>query len=292
MKKIFNILAVAVLVLLMGSCDRKAEFVHETFASFYASSYTVSELDGEFVVPVVLYNPTGSDIQVSVSAVDGTAVAGEDFEIVSPANGLLNFTAGTDSLAVKVAVTSHEGVITGAKSFTLKLASATEGVSVGNVNTVPVKIQDVDHPLAKFFGVWKATTFEEAYMGMNVTLTLDIAADEKDDTKVVITTVDQMLANVVGITTPVVLEASATYNTEDGTGHIIIPKGQAVGFNYGYGEWVYMGLDAASFGEASSYIDIEMFLNADGTISVPNAFGIFDDKYIWASYVGGYTLTK
>ena len=32
--------------------------------------------------------------------------------------------------------------------------------------------------------------------------------------------------------------------------------------------------------------------DADGTMTVPNGFGIFDDKYIWASYVGGYTLTK
>lgn len=292
MKKIFNILAVAVLVLLAGSCNRKVEFEHETFASFYASSYTVSELDGEFVVPVVLYNPTGSDIQISVSAVDGTAVAGEDYEIVSPANGLLNFTGDTDSLAVKVAVTSHEGVITGAKAFTLKLASATDGVTLGNVNTIPVKIQDVDHPLAKFFGVWSATTFEEAYMGMDVTMTFDIAADETDETKVVITTVDQMLANVVGITTPVVLEGYAEYNSEDGTGQLIIPNGQAVGFNYGYGEWVYLGFDAESFNDATSYANIVMILNTDGTMTVPYGFGIFDDKYIWASYVGGYTLTK
>ena len=292
MKRIFNIISVAALVLFAASCDRKVEFQHESFASFRAVNFNVNEDGGSVVIPVMMINPTGTDTQISVAVTSDSAVEGTDFEVVTPANGILNFPAGTDSLAVEIAISKDFiGEFTGPKEFSLKIASVTEGVSVGNFDTASVTIQDLDHPLSAFFGTWTGKTFEEIYMGVNVTMSFKIAADPKDIKKLVIETTDQMMANVVGYTTPVILTADAEYKA-DGTGTIVIPNGQATGFTYDYGPWFYMGFDAASFEDAAGYENIVMKLNADGTMTVPNGFGIFDDQYIWASYVGGYTLTK
>jgi len=87
------------------------------------------------------------------------------------------------------------------------------------------------------------------------------------------------------------LEATATLN-DDGTGKIVIPNGQSMGMDLNVGPGVYMGVDAPSYGAANDYSDIVMILNADGTMTVPNGYGVFDDQYIYGYYMGGYTLTK
>ena len=293
MKKILNILSVAVLALMAASCNRSVEFEHESFATFNTINYSVAENGKTLTIPVSIYNPKGSETQIAVKVVEGAAENGTDFEIVTPANGILTFGAGVDSLAIVMSISdAFVGEFTGAKDFQLVLSSLTEGVSVGNFNTATVTINDTDHPLSEFFGTWSGKTFEEAYMEADVTLEFNITADSKDISKVVMSIVDPMMATVVGYKTPVVLTADAKYNPEDGTGTIVVPNGQATGFEYSYGAWVYMGFNAADFGSASGYENLVMKLNADGKITVANGFGIFDDMYIWASYVGGYTLTK
>ena len=113
----------------------------------------------------------------------------------------------------------------------------------------------------------------------------DIAADPDDFTKLVITTQDYVLS------APVELTADAELN-EDGTGIIVIPTGQPLGYDLKAGPGVYMGLNSPTFSAATSYSDIIMNLNSDGTMTVPNGYGVFDDQYIFGCYVGGYTLTK
>ena len=131
MKRIFNIISVAALVLFAAYCDRKVEFQHESFASFRAVNFNVNEDGGSVVIPVMMINPTGTDTQISVAVTSDSAVEGTDFEVVTPANGILNFPAGTDSLAVEIAISKDFiGEFTGPKEFSLKIASVTEGVSV------------------------------------------------------------------------------------------------------------------------------------------------------------------
>lgn len=290
-RNLIFLVAAAFTLLLSVSCDRTVEYEFNPYATLYTTSYTVDENVGELKIPVAIYNPTGSEVQVSVKLLEGLAEEGVDYELISPASGILSFSGETDSLDVVLGIKSFEGEFTGTKNFALEISSLTAGLTVGNIKTANVTINDLDHPLAPFFGVWSAVTYEEVYLETDVTLTFDIAADPNDVTKVVASIVDPMMSAVVGYTKPVVLSGNATLN-DDGTGVLVIPNAQATGFEYSYGPWLYMGLDAKDFGSASEYTDIVMNLNADGTITVPNAFGIFDDSYIWASYVGGYTLTK
>ena len=90
MKKIY-IIAAALTLVLTASCNRKVGFEHETFATLDAVSYSVDETVGKLIVPVSIYNPTGAEVQISVSVDDVTATSGTDYDIVSPALGLLTF---------------------------------------------------------------------------------------------------------------------------------------------------------------------------------------------------------
>lgn len=291
MKRNLILLVAAVFTLLAVSCSRKVEYDYQTFATLYTTSYITNEAVGEIEIPVILYNATGSESQVSVKLVEGKAEEGKDIELISPANGILVFTGETDTLNVVVGITSYEGELTGAKDFKVQLSSISPETSVGNVNTAKVTINDLDHPLYPYFGSWSGSTLEEVYTGAVHTIKFDIAEYPDDYTKLLLTTIDPMMSSVVGYTNEIQLYANAVLN-EDGTGQVVIPGGQATGFEYSYGPWVYMGLNAQSFDNASDYTDIVFNLNADGALNVPNAYGIFDDSYIWASYVGGFNLTK
>lgn len=291
MKRNLILLVAAVFTLLAVSCSRKVEYDYQTFATLYTTSYITNEAVGEIEIPVILYNATGSESQVSVKLVEGKAEEGKDIELISPANGILVFTGETDTLNVVVGITSYEGELTGAKDFKVQLSSISPETSVGNVNTAKVTINDLDHPLYPYFGSWSGSTLEEVYTGAVHTIKFDIAEYPGDYTKLLLTTIDPMMSSVVGYTDEIQLYANAVLN-EDGTGQVVIPEGQATGFEYSYGPWVYMGLNAQSFDNASDYTDIVFNLNADGALNVPNAYGIFDDSYIWASYVGGFNLTK
>ena len=92
----------------------------------------------------------------------------------------------------------------------------------GKHTLAKVAIADLDHPLNAFIGSWSGNTTEE-FTGASITMMFDIAADPDDFTKLVITTQD----NVLGV--PVELTADAELN-EDGTGIIVIPTGQPLGY--------------------------------------------------------------
>lgn len=291
MKRNITLFVAAVFTLLAVSCNRKVEYEYHTFATLYTTSYITNEGAGQIELPVILYNSTGSEAQVSVKLLEGKAVEGTDIELITPANGLLVFSGDTDTLKVVVGITSYEGELTGAKDFSVQLSSISPETKVGNVNTAKVTINDLDHPLYPYFGSWSGKTLEEVYTEAVQDVKFDIAEYPGNYEKLYLTTIDPMMSSVVGYTKPIVLTANAVLNS-DMTGTLTIPMGQATGFEYSYGPWVYMGVDAASFNDASGYTDIVFNLNADGTMTVPNAYGIFDDKYIWASYVGGFNLTK
>ena len=291
MKRNFIILVAAMFTLLAVSCNRKVEYSYQTFATLYTTSYITNEGVGEIEIPVILFNSTGAESQVSVKLIEGKAKEGEDIELISPASGLLTFTGESDTLKVVVGITSYEGELTGAKDFSVQISSISPETTVGNVNTAKVTINDLDHPLYPFFGMWKGTTYDEVLTKKDQAVKFEIAEYPDDYTKLLLYTVDPVLSSVIGYTDEIKLYAKATIN-EDGTGQIVIPQGQSTGLDLGDGACVYLGLDAPSYFEASSFMDIVFNLNADGTVSVPNAYAVFDDKYIYASYVGGFNLTK
>ena len=289
MKRNIIFIAVAAITLLAASCSRKCEYVFETYATLYKTSYMVDENAGEVKLPVILRNSNGSEVQISVAATEGKAIEGTDFEIISPASGILTFTGESDTLEVVVKISdAFMGDFTGTKDFSLQIASITDGVTVGNVNKTSISINDLDHPLAPFVGVWSGTTSEQ-FSGASMSMSYEIATNPDDVTKLNLTTSDPILAGY-GIPTLFTLEADAVINT-DGTGQIVIGGGQPVGIDQD-GPCVYLGLDTPTFTEASSFGEITFNLGVDGKISVPNGIGLFDVKYIYGTYVGGFTLTK
>lgn len=271
-------------LLLSASCNRKYEYEQLTYATLYKTSYSVAENIGEVKIPVLLNNATGAEVNISVALTEGLAEEGTDYELISPASGMLTFSGETDSLDIVISIKSFEGEFTGSKDFSLEIASLSEGVSVGNYATAKVSISDLDHPLSPLLGNWKGATTEQFNaLGLNMAFTIN--ADAKDFTKVVVSTKDFM----IGI--PVEMSGTGEINS-DGTGSIVIYAEQPLGIDLNAGPGCYIGLSTPEYGESSKIADIVMNLNADGTLTVPNGIAIMDDKYIYACYVGGYTMTK
>ena len=154
-RNIILFVAAAVALLSTVSCSRKVEYEFEAYATMYGASYSVSETAGEFKLPVLLQNATGSDVQITVNVAEGKAKEGVDYEVLSPANGILNFSGETDSLDVVIKIfDTFKEEFTGTKDFTVSIASATNGVNVGIINQTKVSIEDINHPLARFIGKW------------------------------------------------------------------------------------------------------------------------------------------
>lgn len=161
-------------LVLSASCNRKIELQPQTFATFDAVSFSVDETAPSVSVPVSIYNPTGSEVQVTVKGVDGKAVNGVDYEIVSPASGILTFSGDVATQNIEVKINGQVGEFTNNKDFTIQIASATAGISVGNFNTARVVIKDLDHPLASILGEYSGVGVFASVGGVyNWTLTID-----------------------------------------------------------------------------------------------------------------------
>ena len=274
------------LVLFAGSCDRKVEFQHESFATFKTVSFNVNETESSLVVPVMIYNPTGAETQVSVTVSSNTAVEGTDFEVVNPANGILTFSAETDSLAVEIAISNDfVGEFTGTKSFSIQIASITEGVNVGNFNVATVNILDLDHPLSALIGEWNGTlTFaDEAGSQMPTTLKMSSIDSDQTYTKLSITGLEPAYAQYV--TTPL----EGVFDKE--TNILTIPAGQLgmyVSSNY---DFLFIGLD-----ESWSSIVNPRFLYDEATCTLTqlDTFGVMDNNSgtIYSAYYPGAVFTK
>lgn len=286
MKKILNIISVAVLVLIAASCDRKVEFQSETFATFYTNVYSVNEDAGKVSIPVLLYNPTGSEVQFSVKVNAGKAEEGKDFEIVSPANGILTFTGETDSLTIEISISDDfVGEFTGGKNFEIQLGSITEGTKVGNYNVASVNILDLDHPLAALIGEWEGTLVFADKAGTKFPVTLKTSSIDSDETytKLYVEGLEPAYAQYV--TTP--LEGVFDKATKT----LTIPAGQLGMYVSSAYDFLFIGLD-----ESWSSIINPRFLydEATNTLTQLDTFGVMDnnDGSIYSAYNAGAVFTK
>ena len=163
MKKIFIFLAAVVGIGLMHSCNGVSEYYREAFVSLNTASVTITEAATatSYQLPVFLYNVDGaSTVTYTVEAVSATE--GVDYT-VNNASGVLNFASGEKEKTIDVTITGQPGVYTGDTQFKIKLASASEGISLGNINVCTVTIKDADHPLSNLFGDYtiKAVTVND-----------------------------------------------------------------------------------------------------------------------------------
>ena len=271
-----NILAAAALSALFVSCDRTAEFEPGQFVSLDHYAYSVKESVGELTIPVHVYNHT-SEVQVSVSVLANTAVEGTDYELVTPASGVLTFAPGETTKSITFTIKSFLGTYTGAKNFGVKIASATDGVTVGNVNSASVTINDEDHPLSMFLGDWTGTfnTGGGTYAGH----TISITAVEGDVTKVYVNNLEPYFANA-GLVAPDYNVFVGVVN-EDKT-VITLALEQPIGY-----QGAYLVGYADPDGETTA-ADVTMVLNEDGTLTIPNFWGIYGGG--WFNYCFGPTV--
>lgn len=288
MKKI-NFIAAAIVLVLSASCNREIELQPQTFATLDAVSFSVDETVGKVSVPVSIYNPTGAEVQVTVKGVDGRGVKGVDYDIVSPSSGILTFSGDVTTQNIEVEITDFSGEFTGGKDFTIEIASATAGVSVGNLNTAYFTIKDLDHPLAAFIGEWTGGPLVDFFYGDQYTLNLTIVSNDDDPTfnSVLVQNIDPYFAGA-GFNSNNGCNIFVAVANEDRT-QLLLESGQPIG----YSTCQLLGFDGPDLNTAGTTQYMLFDLNADGTLTIPNAFGVYNAGEGWYSaYLGGVTLSK
>lgn len=289
MKKIYYI-AAAIVLMTSASCNRAIELQPQTFATLDAVTFSVDETVGKVAVPVSIYNPTGAEVQVTVKAVDGKGVKGVDYEIVSPASGILTFSGETTTQNIEVEITDFSGEFTGGKDFTIEIASATAGVSVGSYDTAFFTIKDLDHPLAAFIGDWTGGPLVDFFYGDQYALNISIVSNDNDPTfnSVLIQNIDPYFAGA-GFSAASGCNIFLAVANEDRT-QLLLESGQPVG----YDDCVIMGFDGPDLSSANTTQYALFNLNTDGTLTIPNAFGVYSSNAggWYSAYLGGLTLSK
>ncbi len=265
MKRI-NIILGALVLLLSVACDRNVDFQHETFVTFDDVTYSVNENVGSISLPVTVYNPSGKEIQVTVLGVDGTgekgATEGVDYEIVSPASGILTFAPSDTTLYVEISL-KHDKVLTGTKNFQVQINSATEGINVGGFNLATVKILDNEHPLAPMIGEWTGTL--NGLTGTDYETTINIEAVDDDDTFTKLK-LDSGIDPMFGKGSTVVFIATADITT----GLIELPSEQL----NGYENFYLQGIGLDSEGGITGLTDSFGFVLENGVLYLGGPYAV------------------
>ena len=285
-RNIILFVAAAVTLLLAASCNRKVDYQYEKYATLYHSSFTVAENAGELRIPVLVKNTKGADVQVSVKIAEGSAVEGVDYEVVSPANGILSFSGDTDSLDVVInLLTPALGEFTGAKNFNVSVASATEGVGVGLISNANVIIDDIDHPLAAWIGSWTGEL--EGFFGNwpKGATTFTVSADPEGDPFS-----DLIVSGGINPYFVAAAGANPDFSAKVDGNQLIIYAEQPCG----YSDVVLLGFDAADPNAASAYDHARFQLQEDGTLVVLTAYGAYTPSGggFYEIYLGGAVFTK
>lgn len=185
MKKILlytSILALGALAVV--SCNLNSYPVfddNDAFVAFDATGYQFNEPEAGLTdtvdVYVTLASVAGLSSTVSYEAVDSTAIAGVDYELLD-ANGVLNFDSENRTQAIRVILKSpNAGTYTGNKVFTLRFKS-TGSVNAGSESSCLVTIADIDHPLNPILGSYAMSG--TSYFNGPVTWTMTLERDDSD----------------------------------------------------------------------------------------------------------------
>lgn len=176
-----RILASVALLAGLFSCTQKVEFHSVPFAAFDSVSVATEETDGVVEIPVTAYD-FSSAFTVTFETEDGTATAGDFYTIVDNDTQILRFTPDAPTQIIKVGITDKSGTFTGNTTFKIKLATATNNVSLAGNTVCDVSIADKDHPLAAMLGTYAAQG--NCAFGAALSYDLKVYADKDDVTKV------------------------------------------------------------------------------------------------------------
>jgi hypothetical protein len=285
-RNIILFVAAAFALLSMASCNRKLDYQFETYATLYHSSFSVKENAGEFNIPVLVQNAKGADLQVAVKVTEGKAVEGVDYEIISPANGILSFSGETDSLSVVVKIfDTFVGEFTGAKDFTVSISSATEGFNMGTISSARVVIDDLDHPLNKWIGSWTGDI--EGFFGNwpKSATTFTISADPDGDPFT-----DLIVSGGINPYFVAAAGANPDFSAKVDGNQLVVMAEQPCG----YSDVVLLGFNAPDPNSADSYDHARFELRTDGKLELLNAYGAYTPSGggFYEIYLGGAVFTK
>lgn len=178
--KILFIAAVSAMALV--SCSKMNDYPtfnpDDSFAAFDQIAYSVDENCGTLTIPVSIASIDPEKVNVALKAVDSTAKAGVNYELVG--DGVLRFDGKLRTMAIDVKINDKSGEYTGDLVFCLELVSA-GGLKIGANNTCTVTISDLDHPLAAILGEYTGTGFDY-FDGAAVNWNVNFMKDAKDVT--------------------------------------------------------------------------------------------------------------
>lgn len=285
---------IALVMALFCSCDRKADFKSESFATFEATSYSVGEdQTTNLLIPVTIYNPVNEEVQIIVRTNtdaydnDKAAVSGTNYELVYPSSGVLVFEPGEATKNIEVKII-HDNAQTGSKYFDVTIEGADEYFHTGNINKTSCKIRDYEHPLRHFIGDWTGEVYDSMTETMTV-LNMTIAEDENDEkySKLRIYNIDP-----VSETLDKAFAVKGVANAERTA--ITLANEQPVGYDETYG---YFSLYSFKLTADGVYLGDPMslqFTTKDGKeyLVLDATYGTIADGYIMSLYEGPAMLTK
>lgn len=232
----------------MASCDINKPDIFDddnAFVAFDKGTMSITEAAGaKLSIPVTLASVAGIEESVSFKVVDGTAVAGTNFELLT-VSGVLNFDAENRTQYIEFEILP-DGDYTGDITFSVEFVN-TGSVQAGAENKCTVTIMDSDHPFSAVLGTYSVTGIS-GRAGGEATWTASISADPSDINRLLLTDfVDLGGSGLEG--------ALVYYGTiDDEMTTITIPIGQTATFS---------GTDFYLWGMDASEADIET-----GTITV------------------------
>ncbi len=174
----------------LAACAKPAQFYNPPFVIMEATSVTVEESNPAKTLELtVLAYGIKEACTVTYVVEAGTATEGVDYSLTD-ASGILKFSPESATQTISLSVTGQPGAYTGNTQFKVKLASASEGVTLGAATTCTVTVKDLDHPLSAILGEYNAAGID--VFDVEIVWPLSVTADEKDIHKV-------WLKNVIGL---------------------------------------------------------------------------------------------
>lgn len=278
MKKYNLILTLVCGAALFASCDKLNETPtfskSESFAAITISSLSVDEDKGQIVIPVQVASIDPVNTSVSYRLVDGTAVAGVNYEDTNE-SAVLTFADGSREENIVINIINHPGEFTGDLGFSIELLSAT-GLKLSLENTCKVTICDIDHPLAAILGSYTVNCTE--HWAGETSYTMNIVKDDKDLNTVWCDGICPMVAGASAYS-PVYATVS---QDEDGNYTLSFPCGQVMYKNFqSDGDLIL----CETYYQSGYYVDDETTIVftqvGDVVFESHNGMGVVTNSYVW-----------
>ena len=279
MKKYYHILTILAGAALMAMSCSKLNTTpvfspDDSFAALTITSASINEDKGQVIIPVQIASIDPVKTSVSYKIVDGTAVAGTDYEDTNT-SAVLTFDGKQRSADIVINIKNRAGDYTGDLDFSVELIAAS-GLKLSKETVCKVTIIDLDHPLAKILGTYEVSCTEH-WAGPSK-YTMHLLKDPKDVNTVWCDGICPMVAGSLAYS-PVY--AAVTKDEKDNY-VLSFPSGQVLyaGFqddgNLILCETIYQG----GYGVDTKAI-IVFNQTGDVVFESTNGMGVVSDSYVW-----------